>query len=40
MTIGAKIDKGGLQAGFNTGDSAFIDIGLFLDSGTVFYISF
>ena len=35
MTVGAEIDKCGLQAGFNAGDTAFVNIGLFLDPGTI-----
>src|SRR5690606_9213857 len=31
-----EVDEGGFQRGFNTGDLAFVDVGFFLFTGTVF----
>lgn len=36
MTLGAEIDEGGLKAGFDAGDAAFVDVGLLLFAGTGF----
>ncbi len=30
VSFGAEVDKGGFQAGFDAGDTAFVDVGLFL----------
>lgn len=30
MTFGAEVDEGGFEAGFDAGDLAFVDVGLFL----------
>ena len=38
VTLRAEIHKCGFQAGFNTGDATFINIGFFLFAGTVFDI--
>jgi hypothetical protein len=36
MPLRAKVNKCSFQAGFNPGDFALVDIGFFLDAGTVF----
>ena len=36
MTVGAIVDEGGFKAGFDTGDAALVDVGLFLDAVAVF----
>ncbi len=36
MALGAEIDESSLEAGFDTGDTAFIDVGLFLFARTGF----
>ena len=33
MAFGAEVDESGFEAGFNAGDAAFVDIGLFLFAG-------
>ena len=38
VTIGAVVDEGSFEGRFETGDAAFVDVGLFLDAIAVFDI--